>query len=65
MRADELTKTEVECMSDDEVNYWFNKFSQDEQVAQMRKRMLDQIEIREAKDGSRILPIHVDSTVIE
>lgn len=65
MNANEVTKTEVECMSDDEVKYWFNKFSQDEQAAQMRKRMLDQIEIREAKDGSRILPIRVDSTVIE
>ncbi len=64
MRADELTKTEVECMSDCEVVYWFKQFAEQEQAAQMRKHMLDQIEIRDARKPT-ILPLHVDSTVVE
>ena len=63
MNADELTKEQVNEWSDEEVAYWFNKFSKDEQVAQMRKHMLDQVEIREAGDGPRV--IKIDSTVVE
>jgi hypothetical protein len=64
MKADELTKTEVEEMSDVEVVYWFKQFAEQEQAAQMRKHMLTQIEIRDAEDGPHILPLHVDSTVV-
>ena len=64
MNANEVTKQDVDEMTDDEIKFWFQKFSQDEQAAQMRKHMLDQIEIREASEP-RILPIHVDSVVVE
>ena len=63
MNANEVTKEDVNEWADDEVKFWFNKFSQDEQASQMRKHMLDQIEIREVEGGPRIL--HVDSTVVE
>lgn len=59
MNAEDLTKEMIEEMSDSEVKFWFQKFAEDEQAAQMRKHMMDQVEIREA---SRI---HVDSTVID
>ena len=62
MRADELTKEMIEDMSDSEVKFWFQKFAEDEQAAQMRKHMLDQVEIREA-DGPRV--IKIDSTVVD
>ncbi len=62
MNEDELTKEQIEKMSDSEVKYWFQKFAEDEQVAEMRKRMLNHVEIYEAKKDSRI---HVDSTVVE
>ncbi len=64
MNANEITKEDVNEWTDDEVKFWFNKFSQDEQASQMRKHMLDQIEIRDA-DGPRILPLRVDNTVIQ
>ncbi len=64
MNANEITKEDINEWTNDEVKFWFNKFSQDEQAAQMRKHMLDQIEIREA-DGPRILSLHVDSKVIK
>ena len=64
MNANEVTKTEVECMSYCEVVYWFKQFAEQEQVAQMRKHMLDQIEIRDVREP-RILSLHVDSTVAE
>jgi hypothetical protein len=63
MNANEVTKEDVNEWTDDEVAYWFNKFSKDEQAAQMRKHILDQIEVREAS-GPRILPLHVASKVI-
>lgn len=62
MRAEDLTKTEVELMSDVEVMYWCKIFAEQEQAAQMRKIMLDQIEIRDA-NGGRILSI--ESEVVE
>ena len=62
MKAEDLTKTEVEQMSDVEVVYWFKIFAEQEQAEQMRQHMLNQIEIREASDP-RILQI--DSKVIE
>jgi len=61
MNAEDLTKTEVEMMSDVEVVYWFKKFTEDEQASQMRKHMLDQIEIRDV-DKPRV--IKIDSEVI-
>lgn len=60
MKAGEITKEQVAEWTDDEVVYWFNKFSKDEQAAQMRKHMLDQIEVREA---SSPCVIKIDSTV--
>ncbi len=50
MNANEVTKQDVDEWTDDEIVYWFNKFSKDEQAAQMRKHMLDQIEVREASE---------------
>lgn len=64
MNADELTKEQVNKWSDVEVVYWFKKFAADEQAIQMRQHMLSQIEIRDASEP-RILPLHVDSKVIE
>jgi len=58
----ELTKTDVELMSDCEIVYWFKIFAEQKQAAQMRKHMLDQIEIRDA-NGPRVLQI--DSKVVE
>ncbi len=62
MNEDELTKKQIEAMSDSEVKYWFQKFAEDEQVTEMRKRILNHVEIYEAKKGPRI---HVDSTVVD
>ena len=49
-------------MSDSEVKFWFQKFAEDEQASQMRKHMMDQVEIREA-DGPRV--IKIESTVVD
>jgi hypothetical protein len=72
MNADELTKEQVNEMSDAEVVFWCTQFAEQERAVQMRQHMLDQIEIRDAEDGPRVLqitdsgpPIHVDSTVVE
>jgi len=62
MNADELTKEQVEEMSDEEVVFWFKHFAEQEQAAQMRKHMLDQVEIR---DSSGPRTIQIDSTVID
>lgn len=62
MNADELTKEQVADMTDEEVVFWFKKFAEQEQATQMRKHMMDQIEIRDAQNGPRI---HVDSEVID
>ena len=62
MKADELTKEQVEAMSDAEVRFWCQQFAEQEQAANMRKHMMDQVEIREAQGGPRI---HVESTVVD
>lgn len=62
MKAEDLTKEQVEEMSDVEVVYWFKKFTEDEQAAQMRNHMLEQIEIRDANEP-RV--IKIDNTVVD
>lgn len=61
MKAEDLTKEQVEEMSDAEVVFWIGQFNEQEQVDNMRKHMLKQVEIHEAKFPR----IHVDSTVVD
>lgn len=62
MRPEDLTKEQVEEMSDDEVNFWCQQFAKQEQTANLRKHMLNQIEIR---DTSEPRVIQIDSKVVE
>lgn len=64
MKSEDLTKEQVEEMSDDEVNFWCQQFAKQEQTANLRKHMLNQIEIRDAREP-RIIPLHVESEVID
>ena len=62
MNMNDLTKEDVDKMSDDEIAVWYQVIQRQAQVNGMRKELRDMIEIREAKKGPRI---HVDSKVIE
>lgn len=62
MRPEDLTKTEVEAMGDEEVLIWHSVMERQTQVAKIRKAMLDFIEVRDAQKGPRI---HVDSEVVD
>ena len=62
MDMNEVTKEQINDMSDDELMVWHEVFQRRNQIAQVRKSMLDFVEIREAKKGPRI---HVASKVIE
>lgn len=62
MKAGELTKEQIEEMSDEEINLWYNTMQRQAQVNQMRKELLDIVEIREASEP-RV--IKIDSKVIE
>ena len=62
MNADELTKRQIEEMSDEEINLWYNTMQRQAQVNQMRKELLDIVEIREA-NSPRV--IKIDSTVVD
>lgn len=62
MNAIEVCRQDVDGWTDVEVVYWFNQFSKDEQAAQMRNHMLEQIEIRDATEP-RV--IKIDSTVVD
>ncbi len=62
MTPEDLTKEQVNEMSDAEVKFWCQHFAEQEQVAKLRQHMLNQVEIREAS-GPRLL--HVDSKVID
>lgn len=64
MKAGELTKKDVNEMSDAEVVFWFKEFAETEQVLKMRQHMLNEIEIHEAQTTPRILPLHVDNEVV-
>lgn len=64
MRPEDLTKEQVNKMSDGEVNFWCQQFAKQEQIADLRKHMLNQIEIRDASEP-RILPLRVESEVVE
>ncbi len=64
MNANEVTKEIIDGMSDAEVKFWCQQFAEQEQMEALRKHMKDQVEVREAVDGPRILPLHVDSTVV-
>ena len=63
MDMNDLTKEQVEKMSDNELISWHSVFNQQNQVIQIRKAILDFIEVRDAKQGPRILQI--DSTVVD
>lgn len=63
MRPEDLTKEQVEEMSDAEVKFWCQHFAEQEQMAKLRQHMLNQVEVCEASNP-RILPIHVESEVI-
>lgn len=64
MKAEDLTKEQVKKMSDEEIVFWYKQFAEQDQIVEMRRGMLNHIEIREASE-SRILPLHVDSTVVD
>jgi hypothetical protein len=61
MDMNELTKEQVNEMSDDELMVWHEVFQRQNQVNNVRKGMLEFVEIREASEP-KIL--HVDSTVV-
>ena len=63
MNANELTKEQIEEMSDEEINLWYNTMQRQAQVNQMRKELLDIVDVREAQNGPRV--IKIDSKVIE
>ena len=65
MKMNDVTKEQVNEWSDEEVVMWFNEFGKQDQAGKMREHILNEIEIRDAQGGSRILPIRVDSKVIE
>lgn len=62
MRPEDLTKEQIDEMSDAEVKFWCQQFAEQEQVAKLRQHMLNQVEIREAS-GSRV--IKIDSKVVD
>ena len=63
MNADELTKEQVEEMSDAEVVFWCGQFAEQEKTANMRKYMLTQIEIQDADHQAHT--IRIDSKVVK
>jgi len=62
MDMNDLTKEQVEEMSDEELIYWHGVFNQQNQVVQIRKAMLNFVDVRDAQNGPRI---HVASEVID
>ena len=62
MKAEDLTKEMINEMSDAEIVFWYKQFAEQDQVAEMRKGMLNHVDVQDAKKGPRI---HVDSTVVD
>lgn len=46
----EFTKEEIKVMTPEEIKFWFQQIVEEQQVAEMRKRLLDLIDIQEAKE---------------
>ena len=65
MNPDDLTKEQIKEMSDEEVLMWHRVMEQRNQITQIRSAMLKFVDIRDAQEGPRILPLHVESEVID
>jgi hypothetical protein len=63
MNIEDLTKEQVENMSDEEVALWFGVLQRQNQSKQMRKQLLNVLDIQEAQKDE-FPRIHVDSEVV-
>lgn len=52
MQIDQLTKEEVELMSDEEIHLWFQAVQNAEAVKKMRAELRNWIDMREAKTNT-------------
>lgn len=63
MNIEDLTKEQIEEMSDDELLVWHQVLEHKNQVAQIRRAMLNFVDVRDAKRKSH--RIHVESEVVD
>lgn len=61
MIKDLLTVEMVKEMEDSQVVYWASIFAQEQQAAQMRKALLDHLEITEAVDDGKVIKFSKDN----
>ena len=61
MIIDSLTKKDINEMSDEEVNFWFQKVQNEDAANKMRKVLTDMIEVEEAQRECNT--IKIDSVV--
>jgi len=61
MIIDSLTKKAINKMSDEEVNFWFQKVQNEDAANKMRKVLTDMIEVEEAQRDCNV--IKIDSVV--
>lgn len=50
MQARELTKAQIELMSDVELNFWYQKLQQEIQTEKMKKELCSYIEMQGVKE---------------
>ena len=63
MDMNDLTKEQVEGWSDAEVVFWASEFDRQNKVNQMRKNMLDFLDVRDAELSTNV--IRIDSKVVD
>jgi len=55
MIIDSLTKKAINKMSDEEVNFWFQKVQNEDAANKMRKVLTDMIEVEEAQRDCNVI----------